>query len=178
MPGKHILMLLSNPFRPDPRVHKEARSLIAAGYTVTIACWDRIGQHPKKEIIDGINIVRFGPGSAFSQPAKFLATLPRFWLKAFFFSMKQEWGLIHCHDLDTLPVGILAAKLKCRPLVYDSHEIYSSMVEEVTGGVIFRLSRWLERKLVRKPDAVICVNERFQSILHGWGVKVSVVVMV
>jgi hypothetical protein len=33
---EHLLMLLANGFAPDPRVHKEARSLIAAGLRVTI----------------------------------------------------------------------------------------------------------------------------------------------
>ena len=45
---RRVLMLLSNPFAPDPRVYKEARTLTRNGYTVTIIAWDRQGngQYP------------------------------------------------------------------------------------------------------------------------------------
>jgi glycosyltransferase involved in cell wall biosynthesis len=172
-----VLMLLSNPFRPDPRVHKEAKALIKAGHKVTIACWDREKKHQEKQTIDGIEIVRFGPRSAFSKPVKVMVTLPLFWSRAFSFSMKREWDIVHSHDLDTLPLGIVLTKLKRLPLVYDSHEIYSSMVAEVLQGAPFRLTRRLERWSVKKPDAVVCVNDRFATILDGWGVKRSVIVM-
>ena len=49
---KHVLMLLSNPFRPDPRVHREAKSLVNAGYEVTILCWDRKQRYPTEETIE------------------------------------------------------------------------------------------------------------------------------
>ena len=38
-----VAMLLSNAFRPDPRVLKEARSLAQAGYDLTVIAWDREG---------------------------------------------------------------------------------------------------------------------------------------
>ncbi|MCK4266384.1 MAG: glycosyltransferase, partial [Thermoplasmata archaeon] len=168
---KRVMMLLSNPFRPDPRVHKEARSLVAAGYDVKILCWDREQDHAKDEKVDAISIKRLGPASAFARPLRFIITLPCFWLKAFPAGMREDWQILHCHDLDTLPVGILMAKLKRRPLVYDSHEIYSSMVGEVMKGIAFRFTRWLESNLVKMPDAVICVNDRFRSILERWGAR-------
>ena len=39
-----ILMLLSNAFDPDPRVHQEAVSLAQNGYDVQLLCWDREGK--------------------------------------------------------------------------------------------------------------------------------------
>ena len=174
---KNVLMLLSNPFRPDPRVHKEAKALVNAGYHVTIICWDREGKYALKENTDGIDLIRVGPRSAFSEPLKFLTTVPMFWLQAYSLSKKLDWDIIHCHDLDTLPVGILISRKKLKPLVYDSHEIYSSMVEEVAPGVPFKLARTIERWLVKKPSAVICVNDRFKEILDSWGARKTEVVM-
>ncbi|MCK4432384.1 MAG: glycosyl transferase family 1, partial [Methanomicrobia archaeon] len=55
---KKVIMLLSNPFKPDPRVYKEAKSLVNNGYDVTVFAWDRECKYPKKEIIDGIKIER------------------------------------------------------------------------------------------------------------------------
>ena len=44
----NVLMTLSNPFTPDPRVYNEAKSLIKAGHKVTIITWDK-----KRKSIDG-----------------------------------------------------------------------------------------------------------------------------
>lgn len=43
---KSIVMLLSNAFRPDPRVAREAKTLADAGHQVTILCWDRQVEFP------------------------------------------------------------------------------------------------------------------------------------
>ena len=48
---RQIRMLLSNAFRPDPRVLKEARSLAEAGYEVTVIAWDREGKYPAAELV-------------------------------------------------------------------------------------------------------------------------------
>ena len=67
---KRVLMLLTNAFDPDPRVHQEARALVENGYDVTILCWDRDYKVPADEMIDGIRIERIyvrsthGRGSA------------------------------------------------------------------------------------------------------------------
>jgi len=53
-----ILMTLANPFTHDPRVYNEARSLVKAGYKVTVLAWDRKKEYLPREIKDGINIVR------------------------------------------------------------------------------------------------------------------------
>jgi hypothetical protein len=53
---KKILMLRSNPFEPDERVYKEAKSLLENGYSVTLLCWDRELKFPEEEIFEGISI--------------------------------------------------------------------------------------------------------------------------
>jgi hypothetical protein len=54
-----ILMLLSNPFMVDPRVSREAKSLVDNdGHEVTIIVWDRKGNYPSEDIIDGVRIIR------------------------------------------------------------------------------------------------------------------------
>src|SRR5262249_3694874 len=53
-----VLMLLSNCFNPDPRVHSEARSLVQNRYEVLVLAWDRERQRPMQEVVDGILIKR------------------------------------------------------------------------------------------------------------------------
>ena len=56
--GQRVLMLLTNAFDPDPRVHAEARALIAHGFSVRMVCWDRDLKSPAEENVDGIDIER------------------------------------------------------------------------------------------------------------------------
>ncbi len=174
---KKVVMLLTNPYRPDPRVEKEAKTLVGAGYEVTVFAWDRTREYPPVEERGGVHIIRAGPRSAFSNFMVFAVTLPFFWLKALFFLLKNRWDIVHCNDLDTLLPGVLAARLLGRKVVYDAHEIYSAMIEEDVPRPVFRLVYMFERWMVKKPDRVICVNERFAEILSGWGALDPVPVM-
>ena len=54
----NILMLLSNEYRPDPRVRKEALTLHEAGHTVTILCWNRSLKVPDHQDDGGVVIER------------------------------------------------------------------------------------------------------------------------
>ena len=93
----HVLMLLSNPFRPDPRAHKEAKSLIKAGYKVTILCWDRDLSSPESEIVDDISLKRFGPSSGYGSVMSMITELPRFWMKTIKHAKMHDYEIIHAH---------------------------------------------------------------------------------
>ncbi len=56
--GLRVAMLLSNAFRPDPRVLKEAQTLAQAGYDVTVVAWDREGKFPPEERVGGLGVRR------------------------------------------------------------------------------------------------------------------------
>lgn len=156
---KHILMLLSNPFRPDPRVHKEAKSLVAAGYDVSIICWDREQNAPREEILNGIRIIRIGPKYTGLSFIRFPIMLARFWKNAFCTSTKLHADIIHAHDFDTLPLGIAISRLKNIGLVYDAHESYGMMIEgsfnsPLVGSMIDRM----ESSLVPYAHKIIVVS--------------------
>ena len=42
---------------------------------------------------------------------------------------RTQSDVIHCHDLDTLPLGFVLGKLKRKPIVYDAHESFPDMLE-------------------------------------------------
>jgi glycosyltransferase involved in cell wall biosynthesis len=174
---KNVLMLLSNPFRPDPRVHKEAKTLVIAGYSVTIICWDREQKYPREEVVDGIIVKRLGPKSSFEDTKTFLKTLPGFWKLARREMADMRPDIIHAHDLDTLSPAIKEARKRKIPLIYDSHEIYHEMASERLGRAMVGIVRRYEIRKVKKPDAVICVNERFRDMLESWGARNVTVVM-
>jgi len=71
--------------------------------------------------------------------------------------MPRKPDVVHCNDLDTLLVGVLAKqRYGCR-VIYDAHEFYP--VSDPDGKWIdITFFSALERYLIRKADAVVTVN--------------------
>ncbi|MEM2121965.1 MAG: glycosyltransferase [Candidatus Woesearchaeota archaeon] len=158
---KKVLMLLSNPFSPDPRVYKEASSLEKAGYKVKILCWDRELKYKQKENLEGILIerIKLRAGYGFKN---LLIKLPLFWIKLFFKALKEDYDILHCHDYDTLIVGTILKSFKRKKLIYDSHELFLDYTE---NKIINKLIFFIEKICFPKIDLLIYTNEERLKIL-------------
>ncbi len=170
------LMLLTYPFRPDPRVLREARPLMKHGLSVQLIAWDRGGALPKRATEQGIDVLRLGPKCPYRSAGKVLSRLPRFWFRALNASRKMEFDLVHCHDFDTLPIGLLIGRLREKPVLYDAHEIYSAMIRKEIGG-FSRIVWWLERRLSRCADDVVTINDALAKSLSAEGKAPPKIVM-
>lgn len=81
-----------------------------------------------------------------------------FW-KARRHSMAQPADIYHCHDLNTLLIGIVLRKKHNAKLVYDSHELYLHKNRLKPAGKFKTiLLRYIERKGMRAADRVITVG--------------------
>jgi glycosyltransferase involved in cell wall biosynthesis len=176
-----IVMLLSNPFRPDPRVLKEAVSLVQWGYDVTVICWDRTSELAAEETV-GLNIhiiriqnVRSGYGIGIRQ----LFRLPLFWLSTFPILNHLEPDFVHCHDFDTLPAGLLWSLFHFRPVIYDAHEHYAELCKPRLKGIIGKFTYWFlniaERICTLTTSAVVTVDKRLGSIYRRSNQKVVII---
>jgi len=152
------LMLLSNPYRPDPRVLSEARILISEGFDVNLIAWDREQVGPKETVEGGVHVLRLGPRCPQRSASKMLFRLPRFWLRAFMASRRARFDVVHSHDFDTLPLGRMISMLSGKPLLYDAHELYAKMVQNEVGP-FWRLIWFLEKACASRADATITVSE-------------------
>ena len=160
-------MTLSNPFTHDPRVYNEARSLVKAGYKVTVLAWDRKRENPPKETKDGINIVR-------SYNTKFMDLLPYdifrlhfWWNKGYKDALRlyneNPFDVIHCHDLSSLPIGVKLKKKLGLSLIYDAHEIWGYMVVGDLPKLWANYYLWKEKHLLKYVDRIITVNEPLKN---------------
>ncbi len=156
---KHIVMLLSNAYRPDPRVRREARALVNDGYDVSIICWDRRAELPQHEKDGRINIIRIKDVvSNYGSGWKQLFYLPRFWRKAIKQARQLNPDFIHCHDLDTLYAGWQLKKRVNCPLIYDAHEHYPALMSLYLPKFMVRaLAAW-ERWLRGHSDVTITAS--------------------
>ena len=120
---KKVVSIVLNNFVNDARVYKEAKTLLAAGYQLTVVCLHDEGL-PLVEMKDGINVHRINllsrslPSNLFTWSIKYL----EFFIKVIsgFFNA----DVFHCHDLNTLPVGAFVKLFKGGKLrlIYDAHE--------------------------------------------------------
>ena len=169
------LMLLANPYRPDPRVRIEAKALADAGHKVTLLAWSRDTGEPGTDADGAVGISRVGPACPFRSASRMLTRLPRYWLAALKASRAMTFDIVHSHDLDTLPAGLLIGRLRRKPVLYDAHELYAAMVKDDVGAMSGPLQR-LESFLVRRADAVITVSDTLADELSkGRGQRARVV---
>ncbi len=174
-------MLLSNAFRPDPRVLKEAQSLAEAGFAITIICWDRLAELPSNETLpSGVKIIRVqNVRSSYGIGTQQILTIPRFWRSALDLINRLKPHLVHCHDFDTLPAGLFWGKLHHIPVIYDAHEYYADLVRPrltgLVGKAIYVTIRIAERYAAHIADAVITVDETLGAIYRRRNQRVLVI---
>jgi glycosyltransferase involved in cell wall biosynthesis len=160
------LMLLSKPFVGDPRVNREARSIVESGNSVTVLAWNRDGKsvgdasdNPSVEV----NLI--GPPCSKRNMLKFALKVPFFWLACLQKAKEKEFLIVHAHDFDTLPAGFLISKFQERPLVYDAHESYAEMIAQDVPRFICRLVHRLEKRLMREAKVVFVANENVAKMI-------------
>jgi len=168
-------MTLSNPFTHDARVYNEAQSLIKAGHKVTVFAWDREKNHQPSETKDNIEIIRV-------YNTKLMDLIPydifklRFWWnegykKALELHKKKRFDVVHCHNLDTLPIGIKLKKKQGIPLIYDAHEIWGYMIAKDLPKFFVKYFLNKEKKLAPKSDYIITVAEPHEKYFQDMGCK-------
>jgi glycosyltransferase involved in cell wall biosynthesis len=170
-----ILMLLSNAFDPDPRVHREALTLIANGYDVEILCWDRDLKAAEFEVVDQISLHRVHVRSTHGRGAGQIGFLALFWIKAFLKGLSKQYDIVHAHDFDTLALGFALSRIKKAKLVYDSHESYVDMLHNHPIW-LKKIILTLEDFFLKHIDLLITVGEKLNTYFKQRGAKTTCVV--
>jgi len=153
----HVVMLVRNRYTNDSRVEKEARTLVGAGYRVSIVA-DAGPGLPTHEIRDGSEVLRVArrgppvPGLRFVVHEWRLARRLR--------SLRPT--VLHAHDTNALvPVALTARRLGV-PFVYDAHDLWLGRPRRERGRLYFRLSQlyygFVERRLIPRAAATLTVS--------------------
>jgi glycosyltransferase involved in cell wall biosynthesis len=119
MPTRIVVSVISD-LVTDQRVHKVCQTLHEEGYQVNLIGTkkrDSLSLNKRSYATRRISMV-------FQRTFFFYA---EFNLRLFFFLLFTRADIYLGNDLDTMPANWLAARLKSRPLVYDTHEYYMAM---------------------------------------------------
>jgi len=102
----------------DTRIfHKQARTLVNAGYDVSL-----IAQHSKSEIVDGVKIIPLPkPKNRFKR----IFFLTR---KAYKLAAEQKADIYHFHDPELIPWMLKLKKKTGAKIIYDIHEDYPKQI--------------------------------------------------
>ena len=159
-------MLLTKAYIRDPRVAKEATSLVSAGNEVTVLEWSRHENNPLPvEIIDGVKIVRLKNTKLMNIMRSALFQNPLWWSiatkKALELHAENPFDIIHAHDLDTLSIGVRFKKSTGVKLIYDAHEIFSYMISDDYRFILPRIAQSLEDRWIKNIDGLIVAGENY-----------------
>jgi len=178
----NILMILSNPFMVDPRVHKEAKALVDDGHKVTVIVWDRKHTYEDEDVVDKIRLVRIHNKGLLKLMPNDLFRNPIWWRKANkkgqeLYRNGFKFDVVHCHDLDTLQAGVWLKKKLGVKLVYDAHELWGHLIENDVPKFVVKRTFKMEKKLVKFVDQVITVSQPFYEYFTSISDKPVTLVM-
>lgn len=183
----HVLMLVTSNLLHDNRVRREAETLAAVGYRVTVVSAIQPAAIPRLGWTESAGLTAVAaPAAAWESAAGWRRVLGHgvdlwrwggsgAWLAA---ASPQRADIVHAHDLDTLAVAAALASRWRAPLVYDAHELF---VDQMTqGGQTGAARAWpsrlkqalaqrnfarLERRLIGRAAAVITVSQSIAAEL-------------
>ncbi len=154
-----IGMILESPFPPnDPRITKEATTLIEAGNEVHLLV-PRGLQQAYKDEIDGIHIHRADIGKGImakiSNEIHRITFMHPIWRRAIYsFLQNTDPDILHVHDL-TFAATAIKANQKHLPVVLDLHENYPAAIHAWSKLSFIRKNFTLNyNRLVRHEKAM------------------------
>lgn len=166
---KRVNLSVTNDVLTDQRVNRMARTLNDMGFEVHITGVRRKDSKPFNPAYATVKRIPL----LFHKKFLFYA---EFNLKLFFYLFFRKDHILVSNDLDTLPANHLAARLKRKPLVYDTHEYFTGTPEVVSRKWVYRVWKSLERLLFPRQKLILTVNESIAALYEKeYGRKLHVV---
>lgn len=167
-----VVMLLENASYPeDPRVRNEALALVEAGYRVTVLAPNRAGKQAPRELVDGIEVVRFWLPATGQSMLGFVfeyavahVQLARLALGR----LLAGADAVHVNNPpDTLGLIFPVVRLLGRRSVFDNHDLFPELFAIRFGGSAraVRLLRAFQRLAFRQADLVLATNESQREVV-------------
>jgi len=170
--GKSVLIVVENlPLPFDRRVWQEARTLKAAGATVSVICPTGKGYEKRYEEIEGVHIHRHPLPIEASGALGFLLEYGAalFWetVLAWRIYFKRGLHVIQgCNPPDLIFLVALPFKLLGVKYIFDHHDINPELYEAKFGkrGFFWKLMVLFEKLTFKSADVSIATNQSYRQI--------------
>ena len=149
-----------NDLVTDNRVNKSCMALIECGYDVTL-----VGRKLSNSLpIPNWTFKTIRLKMIFKKGPLFYFF---FNLRLFFVGLINKTDLFYANDLDTLAPMFLLSKLKKKPLIYDSHELFCEVPELKSSRIKKSIWQKLEGYIIPKLKTCITVNDSIAKIYEA-----------
>ena len=149
-----------NDLVTDNRVNKSCMALIECGYDVTL-----VGRKLSNSLpIPNWTFKTIRLKMIFKKGPLFYFF---FNLRLFFVGLINKTDLFYANDLDTLAPMFLLSKLKKKPLIYDSHELFCEVPELKLSRIKKAIWQKLEGYIIPKLKTCITVNDSIAKIYEA-----------
>jgi glycosyltransferase involved in cell wall biosynthesis len=176
MKNKVLIIVENLPVPFDSRVWKEALSLSANGYDVTVLCPRGKGYAAGHEVLSGIHVYRHPMPKEGNSPLGYLFEFgcALFW--EFFYTwwiyFRHGFHVIQgCNPPDDIFLVALPFKLLGVKYIFDHHdanpELYLSKYER--KDFLYNAQVWLEKQTYRFSDVVMATNDSYRELAVSRG---------
>ena len=156
---KTAIVCVTNDLTTDQRVHKTCLTLQKCDYQTI-----EVGRLlPESLPIDRpYSVRRFKLW--FRKGPQFYA---EYNIRLFFYLLFSKVDLIFANDLDTLPAAFLAAKIRRKRLIYDTHEYFTETPELVNRPRTKKIWEKIENFIFPKLTDIITVNQSIANLYEA-----------
>jgi glycosyltransferase involved in cell wall biosynthesis len=190
-PRRPVAMLVHSYYEEDPRVRREAETLVRHGHPVDVFALRPQGTAPS-EVIEGVTVRRLGvrrhQGAGL---ATYLAEYTAFAAMAAFAlaaaHRRRRYGLVQVHSIpDYLVLAALPERAIGIPVILDLHEAmpeffrsrFARRMPDPLASIAVRLVRLQERLATALADRVVTVNDALGDRLLALGLAPAKLVIV
>lgn len=169
MKNKKIIVSVSNDLSNDQRVHRICNTLLQNGYDVLL-----LG----RKLNNSCNIENRGYECKrlkilFNKGFLFYAALN---IRFFFFFLFNKTDFFLSNDLDTLLCNVLAAKIKRKKLLYDSHELFTEVPELQNKKIKKHIWQIIEKNTIKYPTQTYTVCSSIANYYNNlYGINMEVI---
>jgi len=169
---KVVALLENNPYPFDIRARLNAVALAEAGYQMTVIA--PRGRNQKwSERVGDVQVYRFpvfGSGTGLlNYLAEFLSSTVIMTAMVLWVWARHGLDILHMYSPpDNLSVSGLLPKWASKAIVYDNRDLSPELYESKfgrSGGFLWRLLCWLERRATRLATHVLVVNESYRRVI-------------
>ncbi|HTL81146.1 MAG TPA: glycosyltransferase [Bacteroidia bacterium] len=148
---KRVIVSVINDLVTDQRVHRTCTTLHELGYDVLL-----VGRHKHDSLtMPARDYKVHRMNLAFEKGMMFYIS---FQFRLFFFLRRNKADIYFANDLDTLYPNYLVSKWRKKPLLYDTHEIFTEVPELVNRKFKQNIWRRWEGRIFPKLKNVFTVN--------------------
>jgi len=185
--GAPVAMLTHSYYEEDPRVRREAETLVRAGHPVDVFALRRPGDEPTAEV-EGVRVIRIdvqrhqgaGLGTYLFEYARFFAAAGFALARA---HARRRYRLVQVHSPpDILALAAFPLRVRGVPLLLDLHEampeFFRMRFPRAANPLVQVVLRLQERVAIRFATHTLTVNDALVARLVHLGVRPERVTLV